>query len=156
MENVSEGTRSNKNRIGLSASTFGLPRYSHWICSGKKKPPISYYTTIILNYRNVAKHLWREPQIITFENSFHIWINIGYICECTLSALFISFILFFYFPSSVPQVQNKCIKNIQNENTKYICDIFPFVIFEREILTDVYRAEVTFFNSNRRDGLYFL
>ncbi len=35
-------------------------------------------------YRNVAKHLWREPQIITFENSFHIWINI---CECTLFAM---------------------------------------------------------------------
>ncbi len=26
--------------------------------------------------RNVAKHLWREPQIIKFENAFHIWINI--------------------------------------------------------------------------------
>ncbi len=33
---------------------------------------------------------------------------------------------------------------IQNENTKLICDLFPFVIFKREILTDVYRAEVTF------------
>ncbi len=38
-------------------------------------------------YRNVAKHHWREPQIIQFENSFHIWINIGYICERTLSAM---------------------------------------------------------------------
>ncbi len=38
-------------------------------------------------YRNVSKHLWREPQIITFENAFHIWINIGYICERTLSAM---------------------------------------------------------------------
>ncbi len=38
-------------------------------------------------YRNVAKHLWREPQIIKFENYFHIWINIGYICERTLSAM---------------------------------------------------------------------
>ncbi len=27
-------------------------------------------------YRNVAKHLWREPQIIKLEYSFHIWINI--------------------------------------------------------------------------------
>ncbi len=35
-------------------------------------------------------------------------------------------------------------KIIQNENTKYICDLFPFVIFKREILTDVYRADVTF------------
>ncbi len=40
-----------------------------------------------LNYRNVAKHIWREPQIIKFENAFHIWINIGYICERTLSAM---------------------------------------------------------------------
>ncbi len=37
-------------------------------------------------YRNVAKHLWKEPQIIPFENYFHIWINMGYICERTLSA----------------------------------------------------------------------
>ncbi len=28
-----------------------------------------------------------KTQITKFENSFHIWINIGYICECTLSAL---------------------------------------------------------------------
>ncbi len=39
------------------------------------------------SYRNVAKHLWREPQIIIFENTFHIWINIGYVCEHTLSAM---------------------------------------------------------------------
>ncbi len=45
------------------------------------------YAAIILNYRNVAKHLWREPQIIKFENAFHIRINIGYICECTLSTV---------------------------------------------------------------------
>ncbi len=38
-------------------------------------------------YRNVAKHLWREPQIIKFENSFHIWINMGYICERAHSAM---------------------------------------------------------------------
>ncbi len=55
-----------------------------WRCSGKKK---HYYAAIILNYRNVAKHLWREPQLIKFENAFHIWINIGYICERTLSAV---------------------------------------------------------------------
>ncbi len=45
---------------------------------------------------------------------------------------------------------------MQNENTINICDLFPFDIFKREILTDVYRAEVTFFNSNRRDELFFL
>ncbi len=37
---------------------------------------IGYYAAIILNNRNVAKHLWREPQIIKFENAFHIWINL--------------------------------------------------------------------------------
>ncbi len=31
-----------------------------------------------------------------------------------------------------------------NQNIKYICGLFPFVIFKREILTDVYRAAVTF------------
>ncbi len=30
-------------------------------------------------YRNLAKHLWREPQIIQFENYFHIWINISFV-----------------------------------------------------------------------------
>ncbi len=46
------------------------------------------------------------------------------------------------FPSSVPQVQKKCRKIIPNENTINICDLFLFV--KREILTDVYRADVTF------------
>ncbi len=36
------------------------------------------------------------------------------------------------FPSSVPQFQKKCRKNIQNGNTKYICEIFQFVIFNRD------------------------
>ncbi len=53
----------------------------------QKETPIGYYAAIILNYRNVAKHLWREPQIIKFEKAFHIWINMGYICEHTLSAV---------------------------------------------------------------------
>ncbi len=53
----------------------------------QKETPIGYYAAIILNYRNVAKHLWREPQIIKFENAFHIWINKGYICERALSAV---------------------------------------------------------------------
>ncbi len=53
----------------------------------QKETLIGYYAAIILNYRDVAKHLWREPQIIKFKNAFHIWINIGYICERTLSAV---------------------------------------------------------------------
>ncbi len=99
MENASEGTHSNKNSrsisseesAGISASTFGLPPATHLKMFRQKETPIGYnaaiIVAIILNYRNVAKHLWREPQIIKFENSFHIWINIGYICERTLSAL---------------------------------------------------------------------
>ncbi len=42
------------------------------------------------------------------------------------------------------QVSKKYRKIIQNENTTNIWDLFPFVIFKRELLTDVYRAEVTF------------
>ncbi len=95
MENASEGTHSNKNShsisseesAGLSASTFGLPPATHLKMFRQKETPIGYYAAIILNYRYVAKHLWREPQIITFENAFHIWINIGYFCERTLSAV---------------------------------------------------------------------
>ncbi len=35
-------------------------------------------------------------------------------------------------------------------------DLFPFVIFQKgKTGIHVYRAEVTFFNSNRRDGLFF-
>ncbi len=74
MENASEGTHSNKYSrsisseeiAGLSASTFGLPRHSLEDVQAKR----GYYAAIILNYRNVAKHLWREPQIIKFENCF--------------------------------------------------------------------------------------
>ncbi len=35
-------------------------------------------------YRNVAKHLWIDYYI---QNAFHTWINIGCICERTLSAM---------------------------------------------------------------------
>ncbi len=63
------------------------PPATHLKMFRQKEAPIDYYAAIILNYRNVAKHLWREPQIIKFENAFHIWINIGYICERTLPAL---------------------------------------------------------------------
>ncbi len=95
MENTSAGTYSNKNSrsisseesVGLSASKFRLPRHSLERCSGKKETPIGYNAATILNYRNVAEHLWREPQIIKFENSIHIWINIGNICERPLSAM---------------------------------------------------------------------
>ncbi len=91
MENGSEGTHSNKNShreesAGLSASTFGLPRHSLEDVQVKRNT----HRLLRSNhpyYRNVAKHLWREPQIIKLENAFHIWINIGYICERTLSAV---------------------------------------------------------------------
>ncbi len=38
-------------------------------------------------YRNVAKHLRRELQIIKFKSTFDVWVNIGYICESTFSAM---------------------------------------------------------------------
>ncbi len=90
MENASEGTHSNKNSrseesAGLSASTFGLPLATHLKDVQVKRN--THTTSNHPYYRNVAKHLWREPQIIKFENAFHIWINIGYICERTLSAV---------------------------------------------------------------------
>ncbi len=53
----------------------------------QKETPIGNNASITLNYRNVAKHIWREPQIIKFENAFHIWINIGYFCERTHTAM---------------------------------------------------------------------
>ncbi len=64
-------------------------------------------------------------------------------------------IFFPIFTSSVLQVQIKCRKNIKNESTKFICDLFPFVIFKREILTDVYRSEVTFFIPIREMDFFF-
>ncbi len=54
---------------------------------------------------------------------------------CFVMVLFISKKnrLFSKFCNSGPK---EMWKNIQNENTKYICGIlFPFVIFKREILT---------------------
>ncbi len=78
MENASEGTHSNKNSHSISSEeSTGLS-----VCPAthlmfrQKETPIGYYAAIILNYRNVAKHLWSEPQIIKFENAFHILINI--------------------------------------------------------------------------------
>ncbi len=57
-----------------------------WRCSGK----IETHKLLRSNhpyYRHLAKHLWREPLFIKLENAFHIWINIGYICERTLYAM---------------------------------------------------------------------
>jgi len=76
---------SGEEGAGLSASTFGWPRHSLDV-----QAKTNTHKLLRSNhpyYRNVAKHLWREPQIITFENALHIWINIGYICERTLSAM---------------------------------------------------------------------
>ncbi len=93
MENAREGTHSNKIVAASAVKRVLDFRHQLSVCPAthlkmfrQKETPIGY-AAIILNYRNVAKHLWREPQIIKFENAFHIWINIGYICECTLSAL---------------------------------------------------------------------
>ncbi len=91
MENASEETHSNKDSLSISSEEgVGLS-----VC-----PPPTYLKMFMEKrnthkllrshhpyYRNVAKHLWRETQIIKFENYFHICINIGYICERTLSAM---------------------------------------------------------------------
>ncbi len=92
MENASEGTHSNKI-VAASAVKRVLdfrfvPRHSLEDVQVKR----NNHRLLRSNhpyYRNVAKHLWREPQIITFKNTFHIWINIGYICERTLSAVLV-------------------------------------------------------------------
>ncbi len=86
-----KGMHSNKNSITASAVkvgdcwTFGIyfrfESFTHLKMFMQKRN-----TAIILNYRNVAKDIWREPQIIKFENAFHIWINIAYICECCVSS----------------------------------------------------------------------
>ncbi len=60
MENASEGTHSNKNSLSISSEeraglTFGLPRHSHWRCSGKKETPIGYYTPINLRLQTCGK-----------------------------------------------------------------------------------------------------
>ncbi len=91
MENATEEMHSNKNSLSISDEesaelTFGLP--SHPLEDVQAKS--NTHELLRSNhpyYRNVAKHLWREPQIIKLENSFHIWINIGYICECKLSEM---------------------------------------------------------------------
>ncbi len=73
MENASEGKHSNKNSLSISGEecwTFGVDfRFAPPLTLNmfrQKETPISYYAAIILNYRNVAKHLWRETQIIKF------------------------------------------------------------------------------------------
>ncbi len=76
VENASEGTHTNKNNrsisseesAGLSASTFGLPRHS--LEDVQAKGNTQNYAAIILNCRNVVKHLWRKPQIIIQKISF--------------------------------------------------------------------------------------
>ncbi len=91
MENASEETHSNKNSLSISGEenaelTFGLRSHPLEDVQAKRNA----HKLLRSNhpyYRNVAKHLWRGPQIIKSENSFHIWINIGYICERTLSAM---------------------------------------------------------------------
>ncbi len=75
----SDGTHSNKNSLSIS----GEESAGHWRCSSKRKLLRSNHPY----YRNVAKHLRREPQIIQFKSTFDIWFNIGYICESTFSAM---------------------------------------------------------------------
>ncbi len=87
MENASEGTHSNKNSHSISSEeSAGLSvcPTTHLKMFRQKETPIGYYAAIILNYRNVEKHLWREPQIIKFENAFHIRIRMSFIGQVCL------------------------------------------------------------------------
>ncbi len=60
------------------------------------------------------------------------------------------------FLNSLPRVE-KFIKNVQTENIKNFCDLFPFVIFKREILSWMFTEQrSSFFYSNGRDGLLFI
>ncbi len=65
-------------------------------------------------YRNVAKHLRRETQIIKFKNAFHIWINIGYICERIFSAM--------------PRVKSHFRVHLTDSNlqSQILCAVTPF------------------------------
>ncbi len=83
MENASEGTHSNKNSHSISSEesaglSLGLPRY-HLKMFRQKRNTHKLLRSNQPYYRNVAKTSLGEPQIIKFENSFHICINIGYI-----------------------------------------------------------------------------
>ncbi len=91
MENASEGAHSNK-KISASAVKRVLDLLSvcpatHLKMFRQKRNTHKLLRSNHPYYRNVAKHLWRKPQIIKLENSYHIWINIGYICERTLSEM---------------------------------------------------------------------
>ncbi len=62
-----------QTRIVAASAVKRVLDFQHQLSVCKKETTIGYYAAIILNNRNVAKHLWREPQIIKFENAFHIW-----------------------------------------------------------------------------------
>ncbi len=74
MENASKEMHSNKNSLSSEESdelTFGLPSHSLEDVQAKRNT----HKLLRSNhpyYRNVAKHLWREPQIIKLENYFQI------------------------------------------------------------------------------------
>ncbi len=80
MENASEEMHSNKTSLSISGEERELDLLS--VCPPthlkmfKQKRNTQLLRSNHPYYRNVAKHLWREPQIIKFENDFPIWINI--------------------------------------------------------------------------------
>ncbi len=92
MESVSEETHSNKNSLSISGEeiaglTFGLPPHSHRRCSGKKETPINYYAAIILITEMWQNISGENLKLFKLLNYFHIWTNIDYICERTLSTM---------------------------------------------------------------------
>ncbi len=55
------------------------------LCSDKKETPVNYYAAILL-----FTEMWQNisgENLRLLNSKINIWINIGYICECTLSAM---------------------------------------------------------------------
>ncbi len=79
MEKASEETHSNKNILSISGADPLDFRHQLSVCPAthlkmfmQKRNTHKLLRSNHPYYRNVAKHLWRELQIIQFENYFHI------------------------------------------------------------------------------------
>ncbi len=91
MENASKETHSNKKSLSISGEesaglTFSL-RHSLEDVQAKKETPINYYAAIILITEMWQNISGENLRLLKIENTFDICINIGCICERTLSAM---------------------------------------------------------------------
>ncbi len=88
---ASEETHSNK--IGLSiigeasdGLTLGLPPATHLKMFGQKRNTHKLLRSNHPYYRNMAKHLWREPQIISIFGSTSATSVNAYFLQCRVSS----------------------------------------------------------------------